>query len=275
METFPMQKPNHSASTLLATGRIFVFLFALAIIFLPVCGLSSVLSFGQFAKVKRVKESLIQGFYRLMGKVWGVRLAVRGALPTTRPLLVVSNHCSYLDIVILGQLMPLAFTPKAEIASWPIIGTLCRLAGCIFIDRRRESTEKNRQRLHVALQEEGTMVSIFPESTTNDGLQMQPFHSAFFSLAEIRLLTGEYLPVQPVSIAYHHADGTTLSRAEMDAVAWYGDAEFVPHLWEYLQTTGVWVTVTFHPPVTLEPFANRKALAEACETQVRSAFFVE
>lgn len=247
--------------------RLTGFLLVMLVFFLP-------LQFALLLHIKPLRDIILQQFYRLAGKCWGVRIVQHGTVTNARPLLVVSNHSSYLDIPVLGQAAPVRFTPKSEIRSWPLIGWLSVLAGCVFIERRRDKTTQARKELEVVLGR-GEVISLFPEGSTNDGSELLPFHSSFFSLAEMTT-NGQPLQVQPVGIIYTKKDGTAFNRAEMDKVAWYAEMEFVPHLWEYLQTDGVLATMTFHTPLTLaESGGDRKALTKQCETIIATATKLE
>lgn len=73
--------------------------------------------------------------FKGVNALFGIRVHLHGSLSPKRPLMLVSNHSSYVDIFVLGSRLPIAFTPKKEIASWPIIGYCCKLAGCVFVER--------------------------------------------------------------------------------------------------------------------------------------------
>ncbi len=243
------------------------FLLLIIVFFVPV-------QFALFFQIKPLRDRILQLFYALGARLWGVRIRQHGSLIKDRPLLVVSNHSSYLDIPVLGQAAPVRFTPKSEIRNWPLIGWLSVLAGCVFIERRRDKTPEARKNLE-AVMRRGEVISLFPEGSTNDGSELLPFHSSFFSLAELTI-EGAPLKVQPVSIIYTKHDGSPLNRAEMDKVAWYAEMEFVPHLWGFLQTEGVLATISFHPPMTLtESGGDRKLLASQCETLIAQATGLE
>src|SRR5689334_21385022 len=89
------------------------------------------------------KKWLMQRCFSTMLFFFRVRVEVEGEPSPLRPLLIVSNHSSYLDIPVLGSRVPVSFTPKAEIAKWPLIGSICRLIDCVFIDRRVSRTGEN------------------------------------------------------------------------------------------------------------------------------------
>ena len=212
------------------------------------------------------KQQLLRLFYRLAAWGWRIKVQVKGELAKDRPLILLSNHCSYLDVPVLGQIAPVRFTPKAEVAGWPVIGFLCKLADCVFIDRRRTKTKENQQQLAAVLNQRG-IISIFPEGTTNDGSAVGEFRSSYVSLAEVA-----NIPVQPVTVIYRHRNGQPLDRAAMDKVAWYGDMEFAGHLWDYFGTPGVLTEVIFHPPLLMASFPDRKALTKTCQQLVAARY---
>lgn len=241
-----------------ASLKLFSFLGLIVVFFVPLA-LCNLLS-----PQGRMGLYLLRKFYFILSGAWQIKVEVQGRLSTERPLLMVSNHCSYLDVAVLGQLAPVRFTPKRDVRGWPIIGFLSQMSHCVFIDRRREKTSENKSHLLTALQQ-GSIISLFPEGTTNDGFAPQPFKSSFFSLAE-EVIAGRPLAVQPVTVQYFRKDGSPLQRSEMDKVAWYGDAEFVPHLWDFFHTDGVLVKVEFHPSLSIAACdGDRKQLAKTCE----------
>ncbi len=206
--------------------------------------------------------------FKIGSLILGLRIRTQGHLSQDRPLLLISNHFSYLDLFAIGSVVPAAFTPKSEIASWPVIGTLCKMAGCLFIDRRASQTLQNKKSLDAA-QARGDIISLFPEGTTNEGKAILPFKSSFFSLAEHADLT-----VQPLSVIYTHLNGQALDLAALPVVGWYGDAYFFPHLVDFLKQKNSDVLLAFHKPVNGRDFASRKELAAYCKQQVEAPFFV-
>lgn len=201
-------------------------------------------------------------YHRVCCRILGFRIEPVGERSTVHPILYVANHSSYVDIPILGSLIPGSFVAKAEIARWPYFGTLAKLQRSIFIDRRPGSTAKQRDAIMSRL-EEGDDLIIFPEATSSDGIHMLPFKSALLSVAEFRP-RGAALVVQPVTVAYVRLDGMPLGRFYRPFVAWYGAMQVTPHLWTMLGLGTLTVRVIFHPPVTLDQFASRKELTVHC-----------
>ena len=206
-----------------------------------------------------LRDRLMQIWHRGILRIVGVRLHIVGELAKERPLLLVTNHLSYLDVSVLMSAAPLCFTPKSEIEKWPVFGACCRVCDAIFIDRRPDKAADMKARLSAALGQ-NRVICLFPEGTTGDGIHMQPFKSAFFQLAEEH----PGLSIQPAAIAYTHIRRLPISRAEWPLIAWYGDMTLAPHLWELLSLGRIDVTLTFLPPVSRD-IGNRKALAVHCK----------
>jgi len=231
---------------------------SLACVFLIIIMMSVTWSLG----CRRTTRAIMQGAFIFGAWVWGIHIRTSGTLAKGRPLIVVSNHFTYLDLFVLGSHIPAAFTPKSEIRSWPVIGLMCLVSGCLFIDRRSSQTLDNKQRLQAALAA-GDIISLFPEGTTNDGTGLQKFKSSFFSLAE-----ESAVEVQPVSIVYTALDDNPLNAASRPVIGWYGDSEFFPHAAHYLQQKSVRAELVFHSPVRASDFASRKELALHCQSVI-------
>lgn len=201
------------------------------------------------------------------GMVWlvGMRLQVVGTLSEARPLLVVSNHISYLDIIILGSVMPCRFTPKKEIAKWPVINIICKMLGCIFVDRAVAKIETTQQAIGAALQA-GEVVAVFPEATTGDGKHLLPFKPALFEVA-----AQHHTTIQPVAIIYRKIRNLPIAGDDWPTIAWYGDMLFLPHLLNFLSLGRVDVMVKFLPSLSVQPEFSRKTLAELAQNQVAEA----
>ena len=164
-----------------------------------------------------------------------IRCEVEGGVPTHG--VVVSNHLSYLDIVILSAAMPCFFIAKAEIDAWPYFGKAARAGGTLFIDRSSLASAKQvsaviAQRLTLPIP-----VLFFPEGTSTDGAMLR-FHSRLFQPA-----IDARVPVTAASIRYAMSDGAP----ERD-LCWYGDDAFAPHLLRTLRAQGIHAKLQFGNP---------------------------
>ena len=215
----------------------------------------------------RLAERIPVVYHRCVCWLFGLDVVLRGTPVKTRPTLFVANHSSYIDIEVFSSLIPVCFIAKAEVASWPFFGTLARLQRTVFVDRRPGSTADQRDAIADRLAA-GDNLMLFPEGTSDDGNRTLPFFSALFSVAERRLADGRPLTVQPVSIAYAELNGFPLGRSLRPLLAWYGDMELAPHLWHFAGLGRVKVVVEFHPPVNIDQFGSRKALADHCRQAI-------
>jgi lyso-ornithine lipid O-acyltransferase len=193
---------------------------------------------------------------------WNVRVQTRGSLAKQRPLLLVANHFSYIDLIALGSVAPAGFVAKIEIASWPALGAMCKASGCLFIDRKISKTLENRNKLSAALKF-GDVIGLFPEGTTGDGVQLLPFKTSLFSIAEH---TG--LDVQPVSIAYIAANGKPIDARTRELVGWRNGDSLLPHVARFLRQKGLDVKVSFLPKINGKDFASRREVAKYCSEAI-------
>jgi 1-acyl-sn-glycerol-3-phosphate acyltransferase len=170
--------------------------------------------------------------------------------------------------VIFSAATPLSFVSKAEVARWPLFGSLARLQRSVFVERhRRSATGETRDVIRERLLDGDTLL-LFPEGTSHDGNTVLPFKSALLGAAEARLAGGQHVKVQPVSTAFTGLHGLPMGRENRPLFAWYGDMEMVPHLWEALLAGPLDVVVQFHQPLSLDVM-DRKTLARRAEEMVR------
>ena len=166
-------------------------------------------------QVRRQRWS--QFFMARLSHALPFRIRVFGQLPDTS-MLWVSNHVSWTDIALLGQLTPLSFLSKADVRGWPVAGWLAAKAGSLFIRRGAGDSQLIRQQMRHHLSQ-GLPLLMFPEGTTTDGRCVRTFHGRLLSAA---IDSGAHL--QPVAIRYLR-DGST------DPIApFIGDDDLLSHL---------------------------------------------
>lgn len=208
-------------------------------------------------------------FHRIILWLIGVRRNVVGAPAQDRPLLLLSNHSSWLDIVVLGAVMEVVFVAKSEVEGWPVIGLFARLQRTVFVDRQKpaKTGEVNRQIADRLSQ--GDPVLLFAEGTSSDGNKVLPFRTALVGAVREVMAEGAPATVQPVAITYVRLQGVPMGRTHRSVSAWYGDMDLVPHLMEVLRQGALDVTVSFGAPRALDGAMDRKAVTRACESEVR------
>lgn len=222
-------------------------------------------------RICRHRDPLIipRAWFRGCCRISGIDLKITGSTAANRPVLFVSNHVSYLDIIVLGSVLDGSFVAKAEVSRWPVIGALSRLHRTAFVERRASRAAMQRDTLEIRL-EAGDSLILFPEGTSGCGTHILPFKSSLFSLAG-NAKSGRETTVQPVSIAYTRINGIPTGRLLSPFCAWYGDMTMAPHFWRFLGLGRTAVEVVLHPAVSLSTFGDRKGLAKHCQSAITSA----
>jgi 1-acyl-sn-glycerol-3-phosphate acyltransferase len=213
-------------------------------------------------------------YHRLVCRILGIRIILRGRPARDSGVLFVANHCSWIDIPVLSAAAAVSFVAKQEIASWPFFGLLAKLQRTIFIARdKRGETGRYRDTLRERLRADDSLV-LFPEGTSSDGNRVLPFKSALFAVAETGAGAKEHDPrdwtpvIQPVSIAYTGLCGLPLQRSDRPFVTWYGDMELVPHLWDMVRRGPIEAVIVFHPPLAAATADSRKRMATSAQEAV-------
>jgi 1-acyl-sn-glycerol-3-phosphate acyltransferase len=214
----------------------------------------------------RGKVAFARLYWATMCTLIGLRVHVIGQPASRntdgRPVVFVSNHSSWLDVLVLGGQLNACFVAKSEVGRWPLIGTIARLGRTVYVRRSRTSTGRERDEMRERLAADNLI--LFPEGTTSDGSRVMPFRSAFLSVAELPATAdGRPALVQPVSVVYDRLAGLPTGRASRPIFAWYGDMDIGSHFWRLAQHRGLRATVLLHTPLDPASFASRKELALA------------
>jgi 1-acyl-sn-glycerol-3-phosphate acyltransferase len=173
---------------------------------------------------------------------------------------------------VIASLAPVVFVAKSEVAGWPVFGWLARLQRTIFINRQaRHQTGAATKEIARRLLG-GDAVVLFAEGTSSDGIRVLPFRSSLVGAVHHALGNSTrhtHVTVQPMSLAYVSFGGLPIGRALRERVAWYGDADLIPHLLHLLTSGAVDVTVSWGEAVAYDMSADRKAIARDAEKSVR------
>jgi 1-acyl-sn-glycerol-3-phosphate acyltransferase len=168
--------------------------------------------------------------------------------------LLVSNHISWLDIIVLGSFFPAHFVAKSDILAWPIIGYLARQGGTVFVRRGNKQQAKAIAEEIVWLLKQDSTVIAFPEGTTTQGDVVLPFHASLFQSA---LLTKK--SIQPIAIQY---GGEAKGFAPF-----IGEDTFIPHLLRMLSLDKIEVCVTFLPTIATAG-RNRQSVSDEARAKM-------
>jgi 1-acyl-sn-glycerol-3-phosphate acyltransferase len=220
----------------------------------------------------RLQRSIPLLCHRMLCALIGVRIRQVGTRSTASPALILSNHVSWLDISVISALSPVVFVAKSEVARWPVFGWLAKLQRTVFIDRQARHQTGAATREIAGRLLGGDAVVLFAEGTSSDGTRVLPFRSALVGAVHHALGNSAHhtsIIVQPMSLAYVGFGGVPIGRALRERVAWYGDADLIPHLVRVLASGAVDVTVSWGEAVAYDTSADRKAIAREAEKSVR------
>jgi 1-acyl-sn-glycerol-3-phosphate acyltransferase len=220
----------------------------------------------------RLQRSIPHLCHRILCALIGVRIRQVGIRSTASPALILSNHVSWLDISVISALSPVVFVAKSEVARWPVFGWLAKLQRTVFIDRQARHQTGAATREIAGRLLSGDAVVLFAEGTSSDGTRVLPFRSALVGAVHHALGNSAHhtsIIVQPMSLAYVGFGGVPIGRALRERVAWYGDADLIPHLARVLASGAVDVTVSWGEAVAYDMSADRKAIAREAEKSVR------
>ncbi|MFT6407740.1 MAG: 1-acyl-sn-glycerol-3-phosphate acyltransferase, partial [Arenicella sp.] len=220
-------------------GLIRIIVLALWIIFVPL--------FFMLAKFLGIPDytKIPHKFHAGTCRILGIEVVESGEMSQARPTLYISNHVSYLDIFILGRL-PAYFIAKSEVAKWPVFGKLAEFQNTLFIERSAGKTGEQLKTLKQHLGQ-GNSLTLFPEGTSTEGVQVAPFKSSFIESAN----ADEGRPVvamQPITVAYTHHDGKKIDNQQVrDHYAWYAKTPFLPHFLRLMPLRKVRAKIHYHP----------------------------
>lgn len=247
---------KHLRATVRALGLMLWILVVFAV-FLPLRAL-----FFAFPElVMRMQTSTFRFWARGSAAIMGMRIRRRGT-PPNPPFVLVSNHLSYVDIILLATQLDAFFVSKSEVASWPVIGFLARSLNTIFVDRSNRGDALRVVRVMEEVLRAGHGVVFFPEGTSSDGSEIGEFKSSLFD-APIRL----GYPVHAAAITYEAPEGWPPAS---HSVCWWGDMTFPDHLYRLLQLPWFEAQVIFGEGV--EHHTDRRAFADASREAVRKGF---
>lgn len=185
------------------------------------------------------RQARVQAWSLRMLALLGITLELHGQPPRSGPVLLVANHISWLDILVMHAACYCRFVSKSDVRHWPLIGTLASGGGTIYIERE---SRRDAMRVvhHVAESlQAGDVVAVFPEGTTSDGVALLPFHANLIQAA-----VSVHAPAQPVALSFIE----TATRAPSLTPCYIGDDTLVGSMWRTLSGPPLSVVVRYGEP---------------------------
>ncbi|MEL6202925.1 MAG: lysophospholipid acyltransferase family protein [Pseudomonadota bacterium] len=242
---------------------IVVMVLALTLLMLPVHGALMVIK-------SPLQKRTAMAWHRQVARIMGIHIKVHGSpfITGSKGTLFISNHVSWVDIVVLGAIIPVNFIAKSEVRSWPLFGWLAQLQRTLFVERSRrlgvrDEGNQIRERLLA-----GDSLVLFPEGTTSDGNFVYPFNSSLLG-AITSGVTTDKIPVQSVSIAFNGLGGLPMGRYWRPIAAWPGTVTLAEHLPRVLKEGLFDVEVHFGPVIKDAQMQHRKPLTAELKGEVQ------
>ncbi len=217
----------------------------------------------------KIISRLNRNFTLLLRMILNIKVTVAGdeGQMERGGYVIIANHVSYVDGIVLGSIFPILFVSKREVKRWPIVGQWNVLCGTIFINRqRKEEVGSLIEEMTLKLRQEANIL-LFPEGTSTDGQKLLPFQTVPLA-APLRSRS----IIVPATITYKNIDDDPVTAANRDLICWYGDMDFVSHFWKLLALRSVEVLVTIQPKIECfhyeDSSAGRKKLADDCYDRV-------
>lgn len=218
--------------------------------------IATLLRHGEKRSPNARERDVIIWWQRRAARILGLRVRVLG-IPPEQPVLMVSNHISWLDIPVLGSLVPVSFVSKIEIRRWPLLGVLAGRSGTLFIARGgRNAANRAAEQIAFRLRR-GDSVAVFPEGTTTEGDSVRRFHPRLFGGA-----THAEADIQPVAIRYPHPHGVH------PAAPFVGNAVLFSHGLRVLGEKQIGVEVTLCRRLASQS-ADRRTLSEQAHASIQ------
>lgn len=221
----------------------------------------------------KIISRLNRNFTLLMRVILNIKVTVEGDEGQLERggYVIIANHMSYVDGIVLGSIFPIVFVSKKEVRSWPVVGLWNILCGTIFIDRQhKQEVGVMVDEMAAKLKQEANIL-LFPEGTSTNGERMLPFQTVPLA-APLRSRS----IIVPTTLAYKSVEDRPVSPANRDLIYWYGDMDFISHFWKLMALRSVEALVTIQPKVECfrypDTSAGRKKLAEDCYNRVLGRF---
>lgn len=211
----------------------------------------------------------VNAYARAISRVIGIEVVIENEelMRQGRNYLILANHMSYLDAVIMAAMRPMCFVSSQEMREAPVLGQILKLGGCLFVERR------SRDKIHSEIGEIGTAlqqnfhVVIFPEATSTDGSKVLPFKRSLL-VSAVQTLT----PILPLVIQYEEIGGEKVTVQNRDLLCWYGDMTFGPHFLALMGLGRIQIRVKVLPEIQVTKDCTRDILVDKAFEAIHSNY---
>jgi len=214
---------------------------------------------------QRVRIPIVRWWFLRITRILRIKITLHGSLPQATALFV-TNHITWLDIIVIGSLVRASFVAKSGVRAWPVLGWMCAVAGTLFIHRGNlESAISVMEALSAHLRA-GKSIVVFPEGTSTDGQNVKPFKRRLFAPAlEVSC------PIQPVALLYPQlpsADNLGIMRPNL-VIPFIGEDNLLSNILRVIGLPEISVQVHFGPLLYPQPGQDSRELAHIAWQQVQ------
>ena len=243
--------PIHVARGVISVGVLFSFTFAM----LPLYHIAT--------SLRKTSHTPLALFYlRTLNRILNVRVHVVGKPEGKGPFFLASNHASWLDIPVLGSILPMDFMALGSLQQYHGFGFMARQGRSQFISGTQGRSLLSERGTFEAKLREGTSMAFFPESMIGTGNSLYAFRSSFMGMQDEH---GAPIAVIPVSISYSYVSGMPMSRKTRACFGWRGNCSVAETIWNAACLGAMDVVVSFHSPMKDETGAERTEIARYCQ----------
>jgi 1-acyl-sn-glycerol-3-phosphate acyltransferase len=248
-----------------AVFRFLKFIFAI----LAYLIIASIMSLATFDPIKRRRRQVVLTSWvsRLILVAFNIKLICKNPIDKNEASLLVGNHLGFIDIICLQALQPSVFVTSLEMKNTPVLGQICDLGGCAYVDRKNRMQIQDELKGMVDVLKQGFNVVLYAESVASNGEQVLPFKKTLIMSAGH---AGK--PIRPFVFNFREVNKGKVEFKHRDSVCWYGDQTFGPAIWRSLQLDSVTCEIEFLPQVHITAESNRSEVASNVHKMVSQKF---
>ncbi|MFZ4713893.1 MAG: lysophospholipid acyltransferase family protein [Bacteriovoracaceae bacterium] len=219
----------------------------------------------------RILSKSVGRYCRLSNKILGLKINSDLKPEQSQGLLIISNHMSYLDILVLSSVYPTLYVTSVEMKETLFLGQVCSLCACLFTERRKGKRTAMTMKKDIGdigeLLSLGFSTTIFPEGTSTNGMGLLPFKT---TLLESAIATQK--KILPIAIGYTHIDGKAFDNTNNDIVCWHGDTNFFIHLLGLVKAHEVRVKIKIAHAISPLELKDRYNLGKISEKMISELY---
>lgn len=219
-----------------------------------------------FKRMEKLSKNAA-AFTGLICRLFGVKINIINGPAKDKIGLLVGNHMGFIDVIVVNSIAPSLFVTSKEIQKTPLLGFLCEMGGCLFVDRKNRSNIENELSEMITFLKNGFRVILYPEATSTNGEAILPFKRTLLTSAAYA-----NVPIQPYCFNYIKINGEPFTLKYRDSVCWYGDISFATGFYRFACLKEVSVDVHFLDPVHTKPEDDRAQIADKVREMIVEKF---